>query len=84
MADEHDHDHPHTHPEWENAGHFADRAAPLRRDFSRRAFTVGIGGPVGSGKTALLLALCRAMRDRYSLGVVTNDMSGNASHVCIP
>jgi len=47
---------------------------PHRRDFSRRAFTVGIGGPVGSGKTALLLALCRALRDRVRLGVVTNDI----------
>jgi len=35
---------------------------------------VGIGGPVGSGKTALTLALCRALRDRYEIGVVTNDI----------
>src|ERR1700747_1802464 len=35
---------------------------------------VGIGGPVGSGKTALTLALCRALRDRYALAVVTNDI----------
>ena len=35
---------------------------------------VGIGGPVGSGKTALLLALCRALRDRYEIAVVTNDI----------
>jgi urease accessory protein len=35
---------------------------------------VGIGGPVGSGKTALLLALCRRLRDDFSLGVVTNDI----------
>ena len=35
---------------------------------------VGIGGPVGSGKTALTLALCRAMRERYELAVVTNDI----------
>ena len=41
---------------------------------SQRAFTVGIGGPVGSGKTALLLALCRALRDQFRLGVVTNDI----------
>jgi urease accessory protein len=47
---------------------------PLRRSFTQRAFTVGIGGPVGSGKTALVLALCRALRDRRSLGVVTNDI----------
>jgi len=41
------------------------RANPLR---------VGIGGPVGSGKTALTLSLCRALRDNYQLGVVTNDI----------
>ena len=35
---------------------------------------VGIGGPVGSGKTALTLALCRRLRDRYQLAVVTNDI----------
>ncbi|MCB1939655.1 MAG: urease accessory protein UreG [Rhodocyclaceae bacterium] len=39
--------------------------APLR---------VGIGGPVGSGKTALTLALCRALRERYNIAVVTNDI----------
>ncbi|MHB1216321.1 MAG: urease accessory protein UreG [Thiobacillus sp.] len=41
------------------------RSQPLR---------VGIGGPVGSGKTALTLALCKALRDRYKLAVVTNDI----------
>ena len=35
---------------------------------------VGIGGPVGSGKTALLDALCKAMRDTYDIAVVTNDI----------
>jgi urease accessory protein len=35
---------------------------------------VGIGGPVGSGKTALTLALCKALRNRYRLAVVTNDI----------
>ena len=35
---------------------------------------IGVGGPVGVGKTTLLAALCRAMRDRWSLGVVTNDI----------
>ena len=35
---------------------------------------VGIGGPVGSGKTALTLALCRALRERYNIAVVTNDI----------
>ncbi|MCG8086365.1 MAG: urease accessory protein UreG [Candidatus Thiodiazotropha taylori] len=41
------------------------QASPLR---------VGVGGPVGSGKTALLDALCKAMRDHYQLAVVTNDI----------
>ena len=35
---------------------------------------VGIGGPVGSGKTALTLALCQALRNRYNIAVVTNDI----------
>jgi urease accessory protein len=35
---------------------------------------IGIGGPVGSGKTALVDALCKRMRDDYALGVVTNDI----------
>jgi urease accessory protein len=40
-------------------------ASPLR---------VGIGGPVGSGKTALTLALCKALRGRYDIAAVTNDI----------
>jgi urease accessory protein len=39
-----------------------------------RPLRVGIGGPVGSGKTALTLALCCALRDRYEIAVVTNDI----------
>src|SRR3979490_331171 len=35
---------------------------------------VGIGGPVGSGKTALTLLLCRTLRERYEIAVVTNDI----------
>jgi urease accessory protein len=38
------------------------------------SFRVGIAGPVGSGKTALLDALCKALRDRYAIAVVTNDI----------
>lgn len=38
------------------------------------AFRVGVAGPVGSGKTALLEALCKQLRDRYQIGVVTNDI----------
>ena len=41
------------------------RSTPLR---------VGIGGPVGSGKTALTLALCQALRDKINMAVVTNDI----------
>jgi urease accessory protein len=71
----HDHDpHGHVHETWEHPGVFRERPAPVRRDLDKRAFTVGIGGPVGSGKTALVLALCQALRDRVSLGVVTNDI----------
>ncbi len=40
----------------------------------RRPIKIGVGGPVGSGKTALVDCLCKAMRDRYELGVVTNDI----------
>ncbi len=35
---------------------------------------IGIGGPVGAGKTTLTAALCRAMRDRWSIAVITNDI----------
>ena len=35
---------------------------------------IGVGGPVGSGKTALVEVLCRTLRDRYSLAAVTNDI----------
>lgn len=41
---------------------------------SKRALRVGIAGPVGSGKTALVECLCRQMAKQYSIGVVTNDI----------
>lgn len=64
---------PHAHPD--EPGHFAEREKPRAdRDFSRRAFTVGIGGPVGSGKTALVLELCLRLRESVALAVVTNDI----------
>jgi urease accessory protein len=67
--------HSHTHEHWTGPGSFADRPKVLsRRDFKQRAFTVGVGGPVGSGKTALMLALCRHLRQSISLCAVTNDI----------
>src|SRR5256884_8920843 len=68
MAHEGDHEHA-DHP-----GHFHEDETPRRRHYRARAFAVGVRGPVGSGKTALVLALCPALRDRVSLGVVTNDI----------
>jgi urease accessory protein len=44
------------------------------KESSRSPLRVGIGGPVGSGKTALTLALCRSLRSRYEIAVVTNDI----------
>ncbi len=41
---------------------------------SDQALRIGIGGPVGSGKTALTLALCRVLREKYNIAVVTNDI----------
>lgn len=69
-------DHGHSHPIMDHPGIFAKREATdySKRDFNERTFTVGLGGPVGSGKTALLLALCRKLREKLSLAVVTNDI----------
>jgi urease accessory protein len=62
----------HSHPE--RPGHFHERARPVDRDFSQRAFTVGVGGPVGSGKTALMLQLCMRLRETRNIAAVTNDI----------
>jgi urease accessory protein len=61
MSGIHHHDH-----------HHGSGRPTLARD--RGIPVVGIGGPVGSGKTALVEALCRRLKDRYSLAVVTNDI----------
>jgi urease accessory protein len=68
------HDPSHSHDDPRGPGAFTERRVSRRGDYHERAFTIGIGGPVGSGKTALLLALCRLLRDQYNLGVVTNDI----------
>ncbi|MFG2291434.1 urease accessory protein UreG [Streptomyces sp. NPDC048595] len=49
-------------------------ADPVRADGTRRALRLGLGGPVGTGKTATVAALCRALRDELSIAVVTNDI----------
>ncbi|KAI0078229.1 urease accessory protein UreG [Panus rudis PR-1116 ss-1] len=73
----HEHgDHGHTHEHLENPGKYAERDLPdySSRNFEERGFTVGIGGPVGSGKTALTLALCQRLRKEYNIATVTNDI----------
>jgi len=74
--DGHSHDHGHSHEHMDHPGNFEERPTGDTggRDFAERAFTVGLGGPVGSGKTALMLALCKKLRDRMSVGAVTNDI----------
>ncbi len=67
-----DHEHgpeetPHTHPDPGVDPHPALGTGP-------RALRIGIGGPVGSGKTALVAALCRALGGELRLAVVTNDI----------
>lgn len=70
----HDDDHGHTHEHADHPGHFHERELPLDRDFKQRAFTVGVGGPVGSGKTALMLQLCKRLRKKMNIAAVTNDI----------
>ncbi len=64
----------HEHDHADRPGHFHERELPLDRDFKQRAFTVGVGGPVGSGKTALMLQLCKRLRETMNLAAVTNDI----------
>uniref|UniRef100_A0A7S3V6B8 CobW/HypB/UreG nucleotide-binding domain-containing protein n=2 Tax=Chaetoceros debilis TaxID=122233 RepID=A0A7S3V6B8_9STRA len=81
-VDGHDHSHGHSHEHLDHPGKYEDRpTANLHssrthggRDWEERAFTVGLGGPVGSGKTALMLALCMRLRNRMSVAAVTNDI----------
>ncbi len=66
--DDHHHSHPHPHVDDDTP------AAPFAGRPSGRALRVGIGGPVGSGKTALVVALCRSLQQHHSVAVVTNDI----------
>ncbi|KAA6414401.1 MAG: urease accessory [Lasallia pustulata] len=69
-------EHGHSHDFLDGPGSYMGREMPVieGRDWNERAYTVGIGGPVGSGKTALMLALCLRLRDQYSIAAVTNDI----------
>ena len=61
-----DHDHPHDHQ---------GRPGPARyAGPSRKVYTIGVAGPVGSGKTALVETLCRALWPEINLAVITNDI----------
>ncbi len=64
---EHEHGHPHEH---RDPHEHVDTSAAA----GRRPLRIGIGGPVGSGKTALVASLCRLLRDTVSIVVVTNDI----------
>ncbi|PIL25300.1 hypothetical protein GSI_13189 [Ganoderma sinense ZZ0214-1] len=69
-------EHGHTHEILDHPGRFSERDMPdyAGRNFEERGFTIGIGGPVGSGKTALTLALCQKLRAAYNIATVTNDI----------
>ncbi|KAF3031268.1 hypothetical protein E8E12_001347 [Didymella heteroderae] len=79
MSHDHTHTgggHSHTHEILDGPGSFLGREMPVveARSWEERSFTIGIGGPVGSGKTALMLALCKQLRGRFSIAAVTNDI----------
>ena len=59
------HSHSHPHPQVDRPKRVRQPGEPLR---------IGVGGPVGSGKTALVAALCRQLRDDLSVAVLTNDI----------
>ena len=73
MHPDHDHVHENAHDHSHAGPESAAGAARPGAD-TTRALRIGIGGPVGSGKTALVAALCRALRDELNLAVVTNDI----------
>lgn len=62
------------HLDHSHDGPAAVGADATRPDGTRRALRIGLGGPVGSGKTATVAALCGALRDQVSIAVVTNDI----------
>jgi urease accessory protein len=69
---DHSHDHNYSHDHSRDVLHDHDEPAP--GGARERALRIGIGGPVGSGKTALVAALCRLLAPELSIVVVTNDI----------
>jgi urease accessory protein len=74
-------DHPETYPQRHATALSTQRrtsasssASTSRPDGTRRALRIGLGGPVGSGKTATVAAICRQLREELSIAVVTNDI----------
>ena len=67
------HRHPHGRPLLDAPRDPVHEAVPLMTT-SHGPLRVGIGGPVGSGKTMLCEVLCKAMRDRWDMAVITNDI----------
>jgi len=63
----------HTHAHHHDSAHH-DHADEPRTGPASRVPRIGVGGPVGSGKTALVAALCRALSRELMIGVVTNDI----------
>jgi urease accessory protein len=70
LLHEHSHDAAHGH----SHSHEHDHVHPAPGDARERALRIGVGGPVGSGKTALVASLCRLLAPELSIVVVTNDI----------
>src|SRR5438034_1765573 len=64
----------HMHDVYRGAPHVHHTPSFGWQSLAAKPFTIGVGGPVGSGKTALVDCLCKALRDTYRLAVVTNDI----------
>jgi urease accessory protein len=75
LPHDHGHDHGHAHAHGHDHDHDGhDHEHPAPGDAHDRALRIGVGGPVGSGKTALVAALCRLLAAELSIVVVTNDI----------
>lgn len=74
--------HEHSHEHYDSAGFFSSRPKAKNRKYNKRSYTVGIGGPVGSGKTALMLALCQKMRDTVNLCAVVSSLHIRSTFFC--